>query len=268
LLKPHRFALNSRKEKASNKINMKTIAVIVLLASATLLRADQAIADVQQALKDQGFYYGEVSGDKNADTTAAIRRFQIRNGLQVTGELNDETLKTLGVGNGAQPATRATPVATPDDSDLRNETREQTAPTRSVQPQPQSPADAETAPPQDRQVYQGKPPPPVSPEGGGLFAGTPYETAPPEMQQNVVASAQSRLARSGLYHGEIDGIYGPNMEFSLRAYQSKVGLRSTGRLDLETLAALELLPGANTPVYTPRRRIFRQPPVHGQWVPE
>jgi peptidoglycan hydrolase-like protein with peptidoglycan-binding domain len=267
LLKLHRFALNSRKEKASNKINMKTIAVIVLLASATLLRADQAVADVQQALKDQGFYYGEVSGDKNADTTAAIRRFQIRNGLQVTGELNDETVKALGVGIGSQAVTRATPVATPQDSDLRSDAREQSPPVRPVQPPPQAPQDSEIAPPQDRQIYQGRPPP-VPPGGGGLFTGTPYETASPDVQQNIVASAQTRLARSGLYRGEIDGIYGPNMEFSLRAYQSKVGLRSTGRLDLETLAALELLPGANTPMYTPRRRIFRQPPVRGQWVPE
>jgi len=268
LLKLHRFVLNSRKEKASNKINMKTIAVIVLLASSTLLRADQAVADVQQALKDQGFYYGEVSGDKNADTTAAVRRFQIRNGLQVTGELNDETVKALGVGNGSQAVTRATPVATPQDSDLRNDARQQASPVRPVQPPPQAPQDSETAPPQDRQVYQGRPAPPVSGEGGRLFAGTPYDSASPEVQQNIVASAQTRLARSGLYRGEIDGIYGPNMEFSLRAYQSKVGLRSTGRLDLETLAALELLPGANTPIYTPRRRIFRQAPVRGQWVPE
>ena len=52
---------------------------------------------VQQALKDQGFYYGEVSGEMNANLTAAIRRYQIRNGLQVSGELNNETLKSLGI---------------------------------------------------------------------------------------------------------------------------------------------------------------------------
>ena len=64
---------------------------------------------------------------------------------------------------------------------------------------------------------------------------------------------------------ELSGFLGPETEFSLRAYQSRVGLRPTGRLDLETLAALELLPGANQPVYTPRR-IYRQPPVRGEWV--
>ena len=53
---------------------------------------------VQQALKDQGFYYGDVNGEKTADTTAALRRYQIRNGLQITGEIDAETLRSLGVG--------------------------------------------------------------------------------------------------------------------------------------------------------------------------
>ena len=30
------------------------------------LRADQTIQSVQQTLKDQGFYYGNVTGDKSA----------------------------------------------------------------------------------------------------------------------------------------------------------------------------------------------------------
>ena len=47
--------------------------IVLILCGATLLRADQAIANVQQALKEQGFYYGEITGEKNSDTTAAIR---------------------------------------------------------------------------------------------------------------------------------------------------------------------------------------------------
>jgi peptidoglycan hydrolase-like protein with peptidoglycan-binding domain len=74
------------------------------------------------------------------------------------------------------------------------------------------------------------------------------------------------LARRGLYRGQLDGIYGPNLEFSLRAYQSRIGLPVTGQLDLETLAAMELLPGAHTPVFAPRRRVLPEPPVRGEWV--
>src|ERR1700724_3403833 len=98
-------------------------AVLFLLASAGLVRADQAIENAQQALKDQGFYYGEITGEKNADTTAAIRRYQIRNGLQVTGDLNDETIRALGVASSgsSQPVAKPSPSATPDTSDLRRE---------------------------------------------------------------------------------------------------------------------------------------------------
>ena len=66
---------------------------LFLLASAGALRADQTTSMVQQALKEQGFYYGDVNGEKTADTTAAIRRYQIRNGLQITGEIDAETLR-------------------------------------------------------------------------------------------------------------------------------------------------------------------------------
>ena len=65
---------------------------VVAMCVASLVRADQTVQSVQQALKDQGFYYGNVTGDKSAETTAAVRRYQIRNGLQVTGEMNPETL--------------------------------------------------------------------------------------------------------------------------------------------------------------------------------
>ena len=72
-----------------------SIALFLFLALVISGRADDKIAGIQQSLKDQGFYYGEITGEKNADTTAAIRRYQIRNGLQVTGELNDETMRSL-----------------------------------------------------------------------------------------------------------------------------------------------------------------------------
>ena len=83
------------------------IFLVLLLTGAGLVRADQTIVEVQQALKEQGFYYGDVTGTKTADTTAAIRRYQIRNGLQITGEIDAETLRSLGVGAGGTPSTAA-----------------------------------------------------------------------------------------------------------------------------------------------------------------
>lgn len=247
---------------------MRNIAfAFVFLVATALLRGDQTIESVQQTLKDQGFYYGEITGEKNADTTAAIRRYQIRHGLQITGEINDETLRSLQNEPATPtpaPAITPAPTAVPDTADLRDDSANETTSATPGPPQPYN-----VTPPEDRPSY------PQNPDGapsvqGGLFAGTPFANATPDAQRNVIASAQDELAGRGLYRDQIDGIFGSKLEFSLRAYQSRVGLPVTGRLDLATLAALELLPGAHTPVYTPRRAVRirpgQEPPVRGEWV--
>ena len=50
------------------------VTALVFLAVLSLASADQPIESAQQKLKDEGFYYGEINGKKDADTTAAIRR--------------------------------------------------------------------------------------------------------------------------------------------------------------------------------------------------
>lgn len=262
------------------------IALVIFFGSVAMIRADDTIASAQQALKDQGFYYGEVTGEKNADTGAAIRRYQIRNGLQITGELDAETVRSLGANASGpkEPVAQITPAPRPNAPEPSDESSSETEKESQAPHQPFASApqnnSADRAPEetfwnksQNRQVYPSNPvnPPTVVPPAGGLFAGTPYGNAPPEVQRNVVASAQRILARRDLYRGEIDGVFGPNMEFSLRAYQSRVGLPVTGRLDLETLAGLELLPGSHMPVFNPRRPIVRprpEPVVRGEWIRE
>lgn len=240
------------------------IAIVLLVAAiAIAARADQVVQNAQQALKDQGFYYGEVTGEKDADTTAAIRRYQIRNGLQITGDLNDETLKSLAVdSSGARAIAKASPSAAPETSELGAEPRESSVPTNPLtgQPFPQPEQDRQPPARPDYEAVPGRP--------AENFGGTPYEAAPPQVQRNVIISAQNILARRGLYRGAIDGSTNPELEFSLRAYQARVRLPVTGRLDLETLAALELLPGANAPVFIPRRRPLREAPVRGEWIPD
>jgi peptidoglycan hydrolase-like protein with peptidoglycan-binding domain len=243
---------------------MKTrIAALIFIGSMMLTRADQLVESVQQALKDQGFYYGEVTGEMNANLSAAIRRYQIRNGLQVSGELNSETLQSLGINSSAsaRPATKSAspPPAAPGKPGEQSPYGTSATPTLPVQPFGSAP--------QEQQLY---PSTPVTPGNspGGVFAGTPFETAPPPVQRNVVVSAQIALARRGLYNEEIDGVYGPAMEFSLRAYQARTKLPVTGRLDLETLAALQLLPGPRAPFFPRPRHARPQPPVRGEWIPD
>lgn len=263
---------------------MKTkLLVLFFFGSLLVARADDTIAKAQQALKDQGFYYGQVSGTKDADTTASIRRYQIRNGLQVTGELDNETVRSLGASasGSVQQTARNSPPPRPIASEPADGSAREAQPDGDARLQPfargpqnnggvHEPAEALPNAPQDQRVYPSNPVT-VTPPGGALFAGTPYAGAPPDVQREIVASAQRILERRDLYRGDIDGVYGPNMEFSLRAYQSRVGLPVTGRLDLSTLAGLNLLPGSHMPAFVPRRPILRprfEAPVRGEWIRE
>ena len=244
-----------------------TTAAVIFMGSMMLMRADQLVESVQQALKDEGFYYGEVNGDMNANVTAAIRRYQIRNGLQVSGELNDETLRSLGIKSSGSSSRATTKSASPTPGAGAMPGEPPSVDTETASPAPPVPF---SNAPQDQQVF---PSTPVDPAGSAatVFADTPFQTAPPGVQRNVIVSAQIVLARYGLYREQIDGIYGPAMELSLRAYQAQTRLPVTGRLDLETLAALRLLPGPRQQFHNPYRQRMRPmpgPPIRGQWEPD
>jgi peptidoglycan hydrolase-like protein with peptidoglycan-binding domain len=244
-----------------------TTATVILMGSMMLVEADQVVESVQQALKNEGFYYGEINGDMNANLAGAIRRYQIRNGLQVTGELNDETLRSLGVkSSGSSRAKTNAASPTPAPGSMPGESPSEEAQNASPLPPVQPFGNA----PPGQQVF---PSTPMGPSGAvaGVFADTPFQAAPPGLQRNIIVSAQIALARRGVYRESIDGIYGPAMELSLRAFQSQMGLAVNGRLDMETLAALRLLPGPRPPFYNPYRQRMRPPPgppVRGQWEPD
>lgn len=247
---------------------MKKLLLLALLA-ALPLHADDRIRDVQTELKTQGFYYGEIDGSYSTETTAALRRYQIRNGLEVTGTLTDETIKSLGIGGAASPQATTPPPTPPrekiphgkappaetDRSFLQREEPRQ-------RPEP-PPADDPSIVPAPRRLD------PPSADLPVLFASTPYATAPREVQESTLRRAQSFLASRGLYRAAIDGETGPATEEAILSYQRSVRLPLTGRLDLETLSALRLLPGRST---VPLKgflapRGTSEPPVYrGIWV--
>jgi len=233
--------------------------VVFFLAGIASLRADQITAAVQQALKDQGFYYGQVTGVRDEDTTAAIRRYQIRNGLQITGEVDAETLRSLRVSPdsvGPAPQPRSTP--------LPEEPRPNEGPPQPSEiPVPDNRAPVGPAP--------GYAPAPPSPQfaPGYVFAGTPYEMAPPDLQRHVIVGAQTLLLRFGFYRSGVDGVYGPGTAEALRIFQARSGLVADGRLNMATLAALGLLPGQHRPGFSPARPAYRGRPVYrGVWIPD
>src|SRR5204863_7712868 len=69
------------------------------------------VRTVQEKLRDGGFYSGEIDGAYSSELAAALTRYQVRNGLAVTGQLDVDTSDALG----AKPAV-ATSAAAPGQS--------------------------------------------------------------------------------------------------------------------------------------------------------
>jgi peptidoglycan hydrolase-like protein with peptidoglycan-binding domain len=59
-----------------------------------------------------------------------------------------------------------------------------------------------------------------------------------------VKTAQQALKDKGHDPGAIDGVMGPKTQAAVRDFQSKEGLKASGRLDTETLAKLGVAKGA------------------------
>lgn len=75
-----------------------------------------AVRLVQDHLRQSGNYNGPVDGVWGADSQSALEHFQQTHGLQVTGQLNQATVTTLGLTPAdmvGTPAPAATPAAAP-----------------------------------------------------------------------------------------------------------------------------------------------------------
>ena len=69
--------------------------------------AEENVRAVQTKLADEGCYFGEIDGAYSSDFSAALSRYQIRNGLPITGQLDAETSKALGAKPAVGPSTAA-----------------------------------------------------------------------------------------------------------------------------------------------------------------
>ena len=191
---------------------------VVTLCAVSLVRADQTIRSLQQTLKNQGFYYGAVTGDKSAETTAAIRRYQIRNGLQVTGEIDEETLRSVNsssnsVASASQPASKPAAIQP-----------------NSVRPDASARLSQSSPPPSFNQLNR-----PL--ETNPPYSASFYQSAPLRVNRRIIAGAQYQLMSRGYYRGRVDGKYGSRTAFAVRAFQSSAGIPPSGRLDIETVRA-------------------------------
>jgi len=225
------------------------LCLVVMSCTVSLMRADEAIRSLQQTLKNEGFYYGAVTGDKSAETTAAIRRYQIRNGLMVTGEPNEETLRSINSGSSAvtSASKAASKPATIQPNSVRPDANarlsQSSPPPSQVTSKPATIQSDSILPDGNAYLSQSSPPPslhqPDRPlQTNPLYSTGFYQSAPFRMNRRVIAGAQYQLMSRGYYRGRVDGKYGRQMAFAVREFQVSAGLPPTGRLDIGTVKAL------------------------------
>src|SRR5206468_10295704 len=116
------------------------------------------------------------------------RRYQIRNGLQVTGEINPETLRSLNLNS--NPASSSQPASKPAVAQSNNTRPDQSAHVaQNPSPPPQAPRE------RDRQF-----------EANPAFSSAPYQPMPRRVNNRLVlAEVQRQLMSRGYYRGSIDG---------------------------------------------------------------
>ncbi len=269
---------------ATSFVRSAAFVVLLGLAGVHPARADEALRRVQQSLREQGFYYGPIDGSPGDETTQALRRYQIRNGLAVNGQLNDETRRAIertgassgsssvsrNKANDSEDASTPPPLSTPGRRPPQAPASDTPPPAPvyrppPARPQPRTDDDADDAPPVSRGPGNIRPDLRVRPDApsadngylprGGIapsanlttmLASTPYEFAPPPVQADVLRRAQAFLVRNGFYDGRIDGVPGAATSEALLNFQEVNRLRRTGRLDVSTLGTMRLLPGRQT----------------------
>jgi Putative peptidoglycan binding domain len=160
-------------------------AVAVTLSVVASDSADDNVREVQEKLRDGGFYLGEIDGAYSSQLSAALTRYQIRNGLPITGQLDVDTSKALG----AKPAVTTSPADSAQGSDtwrrLRKGERQTVATTnareRSSARTNETPGSGTGTPPQE------------SPHGTVAIASESTEpaSAPPATAPETSSSAQN-----------------------------------------------------------------------------
>jgi len=111
--------------------------------------AEENVRAVQSQLADEGCYFGEIDGAYSSDFSAALSRYQIRNGLPITGQLDAETSKALGAKPAVGPSMATTEQSPETWRQLRKRERRKSTKARQLEPaatESPSPADNETPP--------------------------------------------------------------------------------------------------------------------------
>ena len=160
------------------------------------------VKNLQQRLKNLGYYTGSVDGDFGAGTEAAVEEFQKANGLTVDGKAGTNTLKKLNsdtaISKKAYTASQATATPKP-----------------TARPTAKPTAKATATPNLSKDIY--------------LQVGSSGKN---------VTTLQNRLIELGWMGGQADGEFGGATQAAVIAFQDKSGLWDDGVAGPSTLQKL------------------------------
>lgn len=91
------FAVAQQNDPGMQQSDMSTMKQ----QGADMTKDTQTVKQVQQALSDKGYYQGRADGKWSSKTKSALKQFQQAQGMTATGQLDQQTLASLGVSGGA-----------------------------------------------------------------------------------------------------------------------------------------------------------------------
>ena len=189
----------------------KSIASLCVLvfeaAVAGLAMADEPTRCIEEELRKRNLYFGDIDGRMSRELSVALKRYQERKNLAVTGTIDEETARSLNVAIVAEAHPGPSPPW-PEVTVLRSDTAGEAV--------PQTGAALDQQPGSDQSAEAAAPPPPAESPG------------PNDNAQSVRAT---ELVKAYLRDAE-----GSNVEAQLRYYAPRVKYFEHGMVDRQFVA--------------------------------
>ncbi len=204
-------------------------AIFVATGSLFAQTAEGPIAAVQRSLKEQQFYFGEVTGQIDEETRAALRRFQIHRGIPVSSEPDAATLQAL---QSATSQTTAEPE-TGEDRSVRGRAQRMVQDDREFLEQMEPSGEAYTAgPPPVRPDVEQTPPTPPAAERKNRpqpekFRGPAEPRRRPDLEPLSITPNEAR----GFVEEYLDAAERESPEREVSFYSDRVDYFDSGRVN-------------------------------------
>lgn len=207
------------------------------------------VEEVQQKLKDLGYFDDDVTGYYGTYTAACVKEFQEAAGIEVDGVVGPEFLQAINSssaprkGGAASTSDNNTSSENEDDTYVPEETATE-APTEAITEAPtEAPTEAETQAPTEEATQAATEAPTETP----TEAPTAAPTEPPTIDDGTlrygdsgsdVADFQNRLKELGFLTGNVTGIFDDNTLSALHAYFTASDMRAYDEITKEQLDVL------------------------------